>query len=58
VIEVRADLVAEDRWLCEDDLLSREDEIVVGVDALRSLLLRLGIPNDGLEHPGEVDYPI
>jgi hypothetical protein len=58
VIEVSDSLLAEDRWLCEDDLDSREDLVVVGEQALLEVLDRLGVPRDALEHPDEVDYPI
>lgn len=47
-----------DRWLCEEDLHSREDVVVVGEAALLDLLARLGVSTQALEHPSEVDYPI
>lgn len=58
VIEVSESLLGENHWLCEDDLHSREDLIVVGEQALLDVLDRLGVPRDALEHPNEVDYPI
>ena len=58
VIEVSESLVREDRCICEDDLHSRDDEIVVGEEALMSKLDRLGMSRDALEWPYKVDYPI
>ncbi|WP_155894090.1 hypothetical protein [Cystobacter fuscus] len=58
VIEVSESLVREERWICEDDLHSRDDEVVVGENALMSKLARLGLSRDALEWPYKVDYPI
>lgn len=58
VIEVSETLLAQDRWLCEEDLRSREDVVVVGEAALLELLARLGVSPQALEHHSEVDYPI
>ncbi|QSQ27349.1 hypothetical protein JY651_21640 [Pyxidicoccus parkwayensis] len=58
VIEVNESLLRSEACISEEDLHSREDRVVFGEEALMQELTRLGVPQDGLELPDKVNYPI
>jgi hypothetical protein len=58
VIEVSESLLRSDACISEEELNSRADLIAIGEGTLLKELERLGVPQDALELPYKVNYPI